>query len=103
MTETKWEQHDRLSNEVCPVSDKPEWSGPPTNHGLIAVTSRSWRDWFRKRRFWRCWFCDLREEMGWDDSQSTLALPVKFVCTHNNPLCDKFGCPDDPEWRGDRR
>jgi hypothetical protein len=26
-----------------------------------------------------------------------------FVCPHDNdPLCRKYGCPDDPEWRGDR-
>lgn len=25
------------------------------------------------------------------------------TCPHNDPLCTKYGCPDDPKWRGDRR
>lgn len=25
----------------------------------------------------------------------------EFECTHNDSLCSKFGCPDDPNWKGD--
>ena len=27
--------------------------------------------------------------------------PEPFECTHNDSLCDKYGCPDDPNWKGD--
>lgn len=27
---------------------------------------------------------------------------ARFTCPHNDYLCDKYGCPDDPNWRGDR-
>lgn len=28
----------------------------------------------------------------------------RFTCPHEGDyLCDKYGCPDDPNWRGDRR
>jgi len=50
-------QYQELSAEECFNPDNH------LGHGLIAVTSRSWRDWFRKRRYWRCWYCDFREEM----------------------------------------
>lgn len=23
------------------------------------------------------------------------------VCKHSDPLCNKYGCPDDPDWMGD--
>jgi len=28
--------------------------------------------------------------------------PEKSVCPHvDDPLCRKYGCPDDPSWKGD--
>lgn len=24
-------------------------------------------------------------------------------CSHDDPLCRKYGCPDDPNWKGDQR
>jgi hypothetical protein len=26
-----------------------------------------------------------------------------FRCPHSDPLCARYGCPEDPAWRGDRR
>lgn len=25
----------------------------------------------------------------------------KYVCEHNDSLCRRYGCPDDPNWKGD--
>lgn len=27
---------------------------------------------------------------------------ARFRCPHDDYLCDKYGCPDDPSWAGDR-
>ncbi len=27
----------------------------------------------------------------------------KYVCSHDDPLCDRYGCLDDPNWAGDRK
>lgn len=52
----------RLQEEVCPDTvPRPTGGMANPKHGLQAVTSHNWRDWFRKRTYWRCWFCDLRE------------------------------------------
>lgn len=29
-------------------------------------------------------------------------VDLRYVCPHDDPLCDKYGCPDDPNWKGDR-
>lgn len=52
--------------EPCPGNPEPPDMPRDVSyvrHGLQRVTSRSWRDLFRKRSYWRCWFCDLREEV----------------------------------------
>lgn len=27
--------------------------------------------------------------------------PAPKKCLHNDPLCRRYGCPDDPTWKGD--
>lgn len=38
-------------------------------------------------------------------SSTPSAPPEPFKCTHgpNNLLCRRYGCPDDSDWKGDRR
>lgn len=38
-------------------------------------------------------------------SSTPSASPEPFECPHgpNNLLCRRYGCPDDPDWKGDRR
>lgn len=31
------------------------------------------------------------------------AGPVRYACPHDDRLCDRYGCPADPTWAGDRR
>lgn len=57
-------QYVRLAGEPCPFySESPEGRTTRPRHLLIKVATHSWRDLFRPRRFWRCYRCDLREEM----------------------------------------
>lgn len=65
-SEAKQAQWRALSEEPCPGNPEPPDMPRDVSyvrHGLQRVTSRSWRDLFRKRSYWRCWFCDLREEV----------------------------------------
>jgi hypothetical protein len=38
-----------------------------------------------------------------DRAEKTVKSTLSFKCTHgpNNLLCKMYGCPDDPDWRGD--
>ena len=41
----------------------PCGGSPDRRHQLQACTVRSPRTFFRKRRYWKCWHCNFREEM----------------------------------------
>jgi hypothetical protein len=44
--------------------------------------------------------------LAYRNKQVTMFVPKtdgKYVCTHDDPLCKQYGCPDDPGWIGDRR
>lgn len=49
------------------------------------------REWWRDRR-----------DRKWVDLQVSEFTRRNFKCPHDDYLCDKYGCPDDPSWRGDR-
>jgi len=64
MNDAQREQYRRLQDEVCPDTT-PVIKGVSINppHGLVRITARWWRDGFRKKTYWCCWFCELREEV----------------------------------------
>jgi len=55
-SDEKVKQYFRLRSAPC-------GGAPSRRHALQACSMRSPRTWFRKRRYWRCWWCNLREEM----------------------------------------
>lgn len=61
--------------------------------------------WFRKVRFLPDGTTELvgypiKDVLKWvEERPFSLAGPEK--CGHGG-LCSKFGCPDDPNWKGDR-
>jgi hypothetical protein len=34
---------------------------------------------------------------------SNFAQRKRFECPHDDYLCARYGCPDDPNWKGDRK
>jgi hypothetical protein len=48
-------QLSRLWAATCPAGRD--------RHLLVKVSTRRWRDWFRARVWWKCWNCDLEEEI----------------------------------------
>lgn len=58
-------------------------------------------DWLYEVWYWRRERRD-RERVR-RDLAAFEARNRHFVCPHNDRLCDRYGCPDDPDWRGDRR
>jgi hypothetical protein len=59
---------------------------------------------------WRfAWVTEWRERRRWSREQKQrVARELRafaernFTCPHGDYLCDKYGCPDDPNWKGDR-
>lgn len=62
-------------------------SGWPPRNPLLTL-----RDWWRERREEREW---VRQHVHEFNRRNGL-------CRHDDPLCRRYGCPDDPSWRGDR-
>jgi len=59
--------------------------------------------------WWRAWravdkFCQAGFDgvFGWLRPRGQREPVNRYVCPHNDYLCDKYGCPDDPNWTGDR-
>lgn len=49
------------------------------------------------------WWRERRAEREWIKRDVHQAKHrARFRCPHDDYLCDKYGCPDDPGWRGDR-
>lgn len=71
MSPAQESQFDRLRAEICPDREGNfKVMDPSTNefvpirrHGLVKVKSRRMADLFRLKYWWRCWFCDLCEEV----------------------------------------
>lgn len=52
----------------------------------------------------RNWWRELREQREWIRRDvRERERRERYVCPHQDYLCDKYGCPDDPRWTGDRR
>jgi hypothetical protein len=70
LTASQAEQCIRLSKEVCPAGEwePSELSGRAlpgvlkNRHTLARVSTRRMRDLFRKKIWWRCYYCNLNEE-----------------------------------------
>lgn len=49
------------------------------------------------------WWRELRHQREWIKLDVERAKErERFRCPHNDFLCDKYGCPEDPNWKGDR-
>lgn len=64
----------------------------------------------------RNWWAELREQREWvrrdverrerernERILSNFARRKHFECPHDDYLCARYGCPDDPRWTGDRK
>jgi hypothetical protein len=52
------------------------------------------------------WVNEFRRarERGANRREHEAWLAMNFVCPHDGDyLCRKYGCPDDPSWKGDRK
>ncbi len=65
-------------------------------------------DWWRDRRRRRrrpqrlelpTHYSDVDNE--WIDARIHEFSRRNNLCRHDDPLCRKYGCPDDPSWKGD--
>lgn len=49
------------------------------------------------------WWRELRHQRDWIKRDVERAKRAeRFRCPHDDYLCDKYGCPNDPTWKGDR-
>lgn len=57
--------------------------------------------WVTRLREWWQW---RRRDQRWVEEQvREFRRRNNFTCPHDDYLCDKYGCPDDPNRTGDRK
>lgn len=49
------------------------------------------------------WVAERRARRQLERDARAFDARVRFVCPHDDYLCDKYGCPEDPGWKGDRK
>jgi hypothetical protein len=55
-------QRQRIESQLCHDPNMVK-GGTPNPHMVHLVYTKRWRDWLRKRSWWRCWTCELMEEV----------------------------------------
>lgn len=93
--------NDLIYSRMTALGHRPSGLADAFGGYLCACEQDSWLQLEHFGPLGGCW-------TGWVAARSALRHEHKWredtnVCRHGDVLCDRYGCPDDPNWKGDRR